>query len=130
MVSHPRLHRALLRGVRFAEDEGVFVVQIGRFRGQIEVEDVPFWVVAYGPETGELDLTDGSAEPVWPETLSLDPDGVFRVRVKHGRFPARFTRSGQAHLLEHLELREGAWVLRVGKRWASVPGVPPEAGLA
>ena len=130
MVSHPRLHRALLRGVRFAEDEGVFVVQIGRFRGQIEIEDVPFWVVAYGPESGELDLTDGSAELIRPETLSLDPDGVMRVRVKQGRFPARYTRTGQAHLLEHLELREGAWVLRVGKGWVPVPGFPPEAGLA
>jgi len=123
VVSHRRLHRALLRGVRFAEEEGVFVVQLGRFRGQIEVEDVPFWVVAYDPGQGSIDLTDGSSEPIVPRTLRIDADEVFRVAVKGGRFPARFTRSGQAHLLEHLERRDAGWFLRVGRRWVAVPNV-------
>ena len=130
VVSHRRLHRALLRGVRFAEEEGVFVVQLGRFRGQIEVEDIPFWVVAYDPGHGSIDLSDGSSEPIGPETLCVDPDEVFRVRVKGGRFPARFTHAGQAHLLEHLEHRDGGWVLRVGRRWLPVPGLAPPRGPA
>jgi hypothetical protein len=124
VVTHPRLHRALLRGVRFADQERVFVVQLGRFRGQIEVEDTPFWVVAYDPGLGAIDLTDGSSERIQPETLRRDPDEVFRLQVKGGRFPARFTRAGQAHLLDNLEQRGGAWLLRVGGRWLPVPGVP------
>jgi len=116
IVTHQRLHRVLLRGVRFLEEEGVFVVQVGPYRGQIEVEDTAFWVVAYDPESGEIELTDGSSERLEARTLSLDPDDVLRCRVK-GRFPARFTHAGQAHLLDALELREGRPWLRVGAEW-------------
>ena len=123
-VTHPKLHRAFLRGVRFLDDEGVWIVQLGRFRAQIEVEEIPFWVVAYDPATGAVQLTDGSTEPLAWETLEMDSDdGVLRCRVK-GRFPARFTRTGQAHLLDALELREGAWVLRLGTHSRVVPGLP------
>ena len=124
-VTHPKLHRAFLRGVRFLDDEGVWIVQLGRFRGQIEVEEIPFWVVAYDPATGAVQLTDGSTEPLACETLEVDSaDGVLRCRVK-GRFPARFTRTGQAHLLDALEQREGAWILRLGAHSRVVPGLPP-----
>ncbi len=123
-VTHPKLHRAFLRGVRFLDDEDVWIVQIGRFRGQIEVEEIPFWVVAYDPATGAVQLTDGSTEPLACGTLEVDPDEVLRCRVK-GRFPARFTRTGQAHLLDALELREGAWVLRLGAHFELVPGLSP-----
>lgn len=116
IVTHPRLHRVLLRGVRFSDQEGVFVVQVGPYRGQIEVEDTPFWVVAYDAESGEIQLTDGSSEPLDVQTLSADPDEVLRCRVK-GRFPARFTHAGQAHLLDALELRGGTPGLRVGDEW-------------
>ena len=124
-MTHARLHRALLRGVRFDAEERVFIVQIGRFRGQIEVEDVPFWVVAYDAKTGEVQLTDTSTEPIQPATLSADPDGVFRVQVKD-RFPARFSHAGQAHLLEHLEVRDETLSLQVGDAWIPVPGLERE----
>ena len=42
LVRHAKLHAAFLKGVRFVEEEGVFIVQIGHFRAQIEVEDTPF----------------------------------------------------------------------------------------
>ena len=130
VVSHARLHRALLRGVRFAEEEGVFIVQLGRFRGQIEVEDIPFWVVAYDPDEGAIDLTDGSSEPLRTESLRIDPDEVFRVDVKGGRFQARFTLTGQAHLLEHFEPRDDGWVLSVRGLWIPVPKVSSAGGRA
>ncbi len=130
VVSHARLHRALLRGVRFAEEEGVFIVQLGRFRGQIEVEDIPFWVVAYDPQAGAIDLTDGSSEPIRTESLRIDPDEVFRVDVKDGRFQARFTRTGQAHLLEHVEPQADGWVLSVRGRWVPVPAIARPGGHA
>jgi hypothetical protein len=114
-----------VRGVRFAEEEGVFVVQLGPFRGEIEVEDTPFWVEAYDPQAGEIELSDRSSERIEPETLALDPDGVLRVRVK-ARFPARFTHAGQAHLLLNLEFRGDDLVLRVGDCWVPVPALSGE----
>ncbi len=120
LVTHPRLYRAFLRGVRFLEKEGVFVVQLGHFRGQIEVEDTPWWVVAYDEERGLVELTDGSREPLAAHTLRSDPDGVLRCTVK-GRFSARFTRAGQAHLLDQVEERDGRWQLRAGGRWLPLP---------
>ncbi len=119
-VSHPGLYRAFLRGVRFLEDEGVFVVQLGHFRGQIEVEDTPWWVTGYDPERGELELTDETREPLRAETLSADPDGVLRCTVK-GRFPARFTRTGQADLLGALEETASGWTLRAGAERLPLP---------
>jgi len=124
IVTHPRLHQVFLRGVRFLDEEGVFVVQVGRYRGQIEVEDTPFWVVAYDPENGEIELTDGSSEKLEARTLSRDPDEVLRCRVK-GRFPARFTHAGQAHLLDALELRGATPWLRAGEEWLCLEELGP-----
>lgn len=123
-MSHPGLHRAFLRGVRFVEDEGVFVVQVGHFRGQIDVEDVPFWVVAYDTESGLIQLTDRSREPLDAASLAPDPDGALRCRVK-GRFPARFTHAGQAHLLDAVEFRDEIPHVRAAGRWLRAPGLLP-----
>jgi hypothetical protein len=125
-VTHERIHRALLRGVRYLEEEGVFVTTLRHFRGQIDVEDTPFFVVAYDPASGEIDLSDGTCEPLDLETLSLDDDGVLRCRVK-GRWPARFTHTGQAHLLDQVEVRGEAVGVRRGGHWTPVPGLRPPA---
>ncbi len=119
-VTHAGLQSAFLRGVDFAEQEGVFVVRVGHFRAQIEVEDTPYWVVAYDPGRGCVELTDRSEEPLRPETLSIDPDDVFRFTVK-ARFPARFTRAGQAHLLNNLEIEEGVATVLCRGRWVGAP---------
>ena len=121
-VSHPGLYRAFLRGVRFLEEEGVFVVQLGHFRGQIEVEDTPFWVVAYDPDSGEIDLTDQSREPLQVDSLRTDPDDVLRCTVK-GRFPARFTHAGQAHLLDAIDAKSTGICVRAGDRWLPIPAL-------
>ena len=121
-VTHRGLHRAFLRGVDFAEEEGVFVVRLGHFRGQIEVEDTPYWVVSYDPARGNVELTDKTEELLRPETLSIDPDDALRCTVK-GRFPARFTREGQAHLLTNLEIEEGVATVLCGGEWVPAPGL-------
>jgi hypothetical protein len=130
-VTHPKLHAVLLRGVAFSEEDGVFITRLGHFRGQIEVEDTPFFVVAYDPDTGEIDLSDRTSEPLRVETLTLDPDGVLRCQVK-GAFPARFTRTGQAHLLAQVEPRDGGLSLRLGRDWIPLsvpaPDTEPEPG--
>ena len=46
-IRNARLRAAFDRGVRYLPDEGKFVVQLGRFRGQIEVEEAAFFVRAF-----------------------------------------------------------------------------------
>jgi hypothetical protein len=121
-VSHPKLYAAFLRGVRYLEEEGVFVVQLGHFRGQIEVEDTPFWVVAYDPDKGEIQLTDETCELLRADTVRADPDDVLRCTVK-GRFPARFTHAGQAHLLDAVESTDAGICVRAGDSWLPVSGL-------
>lgn len=108
--------------MRWGGDAVGFVVQIGHFRGPIEVEDTPWFVTAYHPEAGTIDLTDGSSERLDVASLTLDADEVLRCRVK-GRFAARFTHAGQAHLLDALDLGEDGARLRAGDDWLPVPGL-------
>ena len=121
-VTHPKLYAAFLRGVRFLEEEGVFVVQLRHFRGQIEVEDTPWWIVSYDGDTGEIELTDHSHEPLQASSLRADSDEVMRCTVK-GRFPARFTHAGQAMLLNELDVDSSPMRLRAGLDWLEVPAL-------
>jgi hypothetical protein len=119
-VTHARLHAALLRGVRFSDEDGCFLVQIGRFRGAIAVEDVPFWVIGYDEPEGVIATTDGARERLDPATLTADADHALRCRVK-GRFPARFTRSAQAELLAQVREKGGRIEVRVAGEWVCAP---------
>jgi len=125
-ITHAGLHRAFLRGVRWSADEETFIVQLGRYRGWLDVEDTAFWVVTYDEPSGEIELSDRSRERLCAETLSVDPDEALRCTVK-GRFPARFTRAAQAHLLDSLDLQTGsepdAVYVRVGPERVRAPGL-------
>jgi hypothetical protein len=102
-VTHPKLARALRRGVRWAEAERTFIVQLHQFRGWLDVEDTAFFVDAYREETGEIELSDATREPLDTESLTADPDHCLRCQVK-GRFPARFTHGAQEQLLDAVEV--------------------------
>ena len=106
----------------FDEGEGVFVVQVGRFRGRIDLEDTAFFVHAYAPEAGTIDLSDLSSERLDPESLRVAEDGVLRCTVK-GRFPARFNRAAQVHLLLALDPARHPPRLRMGACEIPVPGL-------
>src|SRR5262249_33508147 len=80
-VTHPRLPAALGAGVRWAEAEQTFVVQLDRFRGWLDVEDCAFFVDGYDAPTGEVELSDRTREPLAAETLTADPDDAFRCTV-------------------------------------------------
>ncbi|MEX2205039.1 MAG: hypothetical protein WEF50_02315 [Myxococcota bacterium] len=121
-VTHPRLHQAFLAGVRWAEAERTFIVQLGVFRGWLDVEDTAFFVTAYDAATGEIELSDRSRERLAAATLSVDADDVLRCTVK-SRFPARFTRAAQAHLLEAVDVDDGAVVVRAGGERLRAPGL-------
>lgn len=112
-VTHPRLRAQFLRSVEWSEADGAFLVRLRHFRGWLDVEDTAWFVVAYDPASGEIELTDGTRERLQPATLRVDPDGVLRCGVKRGRWDARFTHRGQAHLLDAIEPREDGLYLRI-----------------
>ena len=125
-ISHPRLRAAFDRSVRFLPAEGVFVVQLGRFRGQIEVEEAAFFVRGFDAASGRIALSDRSEEPLAPESLHVSPcDGAFLCRVKRdlsaAGLLARFGHAAQAELLAAVEERAGQVRLRIGGREVALP---------
>ena len=125
-VTHARMRAAFDRSVRFLPGEGVYVVQIGRFRGQIDVEDTGFFVRSFDAASGELALSDGSREPIDVASLrTASSDGALLCSVKRdlvaGGLPARFLRAAQAQLLEAVEAGPQGPRLRLQKRLALLP---------
>jgi len=105
--------------VRYLPEEGRYVVQVGRFRGVVDVEEAGFFVRGVELARGALRLSDGSEEPLDPSSLRLSPlgDGALLCTVKRGLapggLPARFERGAQAELLLGVEEMPGGPQLRV-----------------
>ena len=123
-----RLRAAFDRSVRFLSEEGVYVVQLGRFRGQIEVEEAAFFVRTFDAETGGLALSDGSHEPLEiPSLRTSRADGPLLCTVKRALvaegLPARFTRAAQAHLLGAVEDGPDGPGLRLAGRLVPLPAL-------
>jgi len=103
-VLNRRLRAAFDRGVRYLPEEGVYVVQLGRFRGAIRVEEAAFFVREFDARSGRVRLADGCREELDPASLRLSRrDGALLCTVKRGLLPeglpARFRHSAQADLL-------------------------------
>jgi hypothetical protein len=119
----PLLNRKLValfdRSVRYLPEAGVHVVQIQRFRGQIEVEEAGFFVRSFDPDSGEIALSDGSREPLAVASLGVsERDGALLCRVKADLAPggllARFHHAAQAELLHAVDDAGPEPALRVG----------------
>ncbi|MGH0031685.1 MAG: hypothetical protein ACQGVC_17995 [Myxococcota bacterium] len=132
-ITNAKLRDAFERGVRFLPDEGEsgkYVVQLGHFRGEIELEEAGFFVRGFDAASGTLSLSDGSREPLDPTTLHVSPrDGALLCRVKRDLRPegllARFQHAAQADLLNAVEEGGDGPVLCVGTDRVALP-----AGLA
>jgi hypothetical protein len=115
-ILNRRLREAFDRGVRFlpgagSAGEDVYVVTLGHFRGQIELEEAGFFVREFDPPSGTLTLSDRSREPLDVSTLHPSPrDGALLCRVKPHLSPggllARFSHAAQAELLHAVEGEE------------------------
>ena len=130
-VTHPGILANLRENLK-VDAEGHYLVA-GPARVPVELEDAPFVVVRVAVEGDRLEATlnDLSREPLDPETLSFDEEGVPHCRVKGGTFSARLSRAATHQLLERME-DEGEGnraVLVVGSRRYPIavppPGTPP-----
>lgn len=125
-ILHRKLREHFDRAVEYLPDEGKFIVRLGHFRGQIEVEEAAFFVRTIDLAAGEIALSDGSREPLEVASLALSPiDGALLCRVKRALvlegLLARFSTSAQAELLLAVEERGGRTVLRLGEDLVDVP---------
>ena len=118
-IRNARLRAAFERGVRYLPAEGKYVVTLGHFRGQVDVEECGFFVRSVDLATGTIALSDGCTERLDPASLrvsALDADALLctvkRDLVAHG-LPARFLRSAQAELLLGVEEGKGGFSLVV-----------------
>jgi hypothetical protein len=130
---HPILNRKIRevfdRSVRFLPDEGdegKYVVQIGRHRGEIEVEEAGFFVREFDAEAGRVRLSDGTTELLDASSLRLSTrDGALLCTVKRDLVPegllARFRHAAQSDLLLAIDESRDGMVLRMAGRRHPLP---------
>jgi hypothetical protein len=120
-IANRRIREKFDRSVRYLPDEGKYVVQVGRFRGEIEVEEAGFFVRDVDLARGEVALSDESRDRFDLESLRLSElDGAFLCTVKRGLVPdglaARFTHAAQSELLNAVdETDEGPMIQLEGR---------------
>jgi hypothetical protein len=126
-IQNKRLRAAFERGVRWLPREGKYVVALGHFRGQLDVEEAGFFVRAVDLATGTIALSDASSERLDVASLrasALDPDALLcsvKRDVAPFGLPARFERGAQAELLAAVEERDGGYALRIAGALAPLP---------
>jgi hypothetical protein len=133
-VVNAKLRAAFDRGVRYLPDEGdegdegVYVVQLGRFRGQIELEEAGFFVRSFDPPTATLALSDGTEEILDVGSLRTSAfDGALLCTVKRALVPeglsARFHHAAQAELLCAVEEGSAGPCLRIAGTATPLPAL-------
>jgi hypothetical protein len=115
-VRHEGLRRALFRWLdRLPPPDGRYILRLDEQRFvYLEVEDTPLCATSlrWAGETPMLGLTDGSEEPLDPESLTTDDAGTVRCRVRSGRLEARLATSAAATLSERIESTPAGPLLR------------------
>ena len=126
-IENARLRAAFDRGVVYLPAEGKYVVTLGHFRGQVDIEEAGFFVRSVDLDAGVLVLSDGSVDRFDPASLrpsALDPD-VLLCTVKNALapygLPARFERGAQAELLAAIEQDADGVFVRVRGTRHQVP---------
>ena len=125
-ILNRRIRECFDRSVAYLPDEGKYVVALGRFRGQVEVEEAGFFVREVNLRAGTLRLSSGCEERLDVRSLGVSAiDGALLCRVHRELaeegLPARFTHAAQAELLGAVEERQGDYVLRVAGSWEVLP---------
>jgi hypothetical protein len=125
-ILNRKLRERFDRAVRYLADERKYIVQIGRFRGEIEIEEVGFFVRSVDTDSGRIALSDRSSEVLDPASLRPSCVGdallcsVKRDLVPEG-LPALFTHAAQAELLHAVDEERGELVLRLAGERHQLP---------
>jgi hypothetical protein len=125
-ILNRRIREKFDRSVRYLPEQGKYVVQIGRFRGEIEVEEAGFFVRDVDLARAEVVLSDGSRDSLDLESLRISKlEGAYLCTVKRelvpGGLPARFTHAAQAELLGAVDETAEGPVIRLGGRLRPMP---------
>jgi hypothetical protein len=127
-VTHEGLKRALFRWLdRLPPPDGRYVLRLDerRFAYLEDVEDTPLVARAARIDPAgdvQLALSDGSEEPLDPQTLTADDAGVLRAWVRGGRLEARLASSAVAALADLISEDDGRPLLRLaGRSYAPPP---------
>jgi hypothetical protein len=125
-ISNRKLRERFDRSVVYVPQAKKYVVQIGHFRGEIEVEEAGFFVRSVELARGTVRLSDGSDAPLEVASLASSAiDNALICRVKRELapegLPARFMHAAQAELLNAVEDEAGAHVLEVAGERAMLP---------
>ena len=125
-IANRKIREKFDGSVRYLPEEGKYVVQVGRFRGEIEVEEAGFFVRDVDLERGEVALSDRSRDAFDLASLRIsDLDGAYLCTVKRelvpGGLPARFTHAAQAELLDAVDETAEGPVIRLGGHLRPMP---------
>jgi uncharacterized protein len=118
-VEHPAMAGAFAAWIDLHPDDGRFILTNGYDWTYFSVDDVPFFVrgVRIDGDSVALLLSDGSEQPLEPASAVIGAHDALYVRVRDGKFEARFTPEAQTALAPLLEAdAEGRPVLSVGGR--------------
>jgi hypothetical protein len=126
LLLNRKLRERFDRSVVYLPDEHAYVVKVGRFRGQIEVEEAGFFVRSVDLARGRVVLSDRQDDALDVASLRVSPiDGALLCTVKRdleaGGLPARFTHAAQSELMNAVEERDGACGVVVAGEWAALP---------
>lgn len=124
-----RLREKFDRSVRLLPGEGpggsdAHVIQIGRFRGLIDVEEAGFFVEDVDLAAGTVRLSDQSTDSLDVASLSLsERDGALLCRVKRDLVPAgvlaRFSHRAQSEFMNAID--EAGTSVEVAGRSVALP---------
>ncbi len=118
----PILHRwtylynnKLLQKVQ-KDDQVQYFIDEGRGKIYIEVEDTPFVIknIELRNSSLFLILNDETDEKLQFDTIYLNADNIPYVKVKNGRFDARFSRPAYYEIMKLLNHEQGKYYLNIG----------------
>jgi uncharacterized protein len=126
-MSRRDIVRLFYRSLR-KDESGRYLIEIGKQRYPVDVEDTAFvvWTLDWidggdgSEECIRLLLSDDSIEPLDPDTLRIRRDGIPYCSVKNGSFDARFSRSSYYRLAERVQydpLRKGYFISLKKRRY-------------
>ena len=123
VVEHPKLAAALHTWIARHPDDGRFILNNGYDWTYFTVDDVPYFVRTLREDGAEamLVLSDGTEEPLEPETVRVGAGGALYLRVKGGAFDAKMTRFAQTQLDPFLGEEGGVPVLTTKRGRVRLP---------